>query len=297
MSLEREKQLLARSDDELVRLVERLDRDNKLPRNETRRSSERFTYRVGVIPCMTFDQSGSRRQSVIYPRNISSGGISFVHRGFLHNNTEVHLVLRKLEGDPMVIKGHVRSCRHLSKMLHEVGVQFDEKLDPAQFCEPAVIEAALAASRKRNPLPKLSGRVLFVTNSGEEQRQFRTSLADTGVAIDVAGCIGAAIDAIKTARYDVVITDDELAEVPADKIFPTFRAQGHKGPVVCLTWTLTDEHIAEFAADELTSFSQRPIDPRQLAQRLSELLPKPKPAAATPDDETAEGATPGGKAA
>ncbi len=279
MSLEREKQLLARNDDELVQLVERLDRESKAPKNDSRRSGERFTYRAGVIPCMTFDTNGTRRQSVIYPRNISSGGISLVHRGYLHSGTEIHLVLRTRDGEPMIIKGLVRTCRHLSKMLHEIGVQFEEKLDPADFCEPDVIEAALAAARKHNPLPKLTGRILFVADSADEQRQFQASLASTGVSIEIAGCIGAAIDALKTKNYDVVITDDSLEAITADKLFATLRAQSHTGPIICLTWTLTDEHTAAYDPDETTAFVQRPVDARRLAAQLAEIFPDPKSAA------------------
>jgi len=285
MSLDREKQLLAHSDEELVRLIERLDRDAKRPPAESKRSSERFAYRIGLIPCLTIDSGGVGRRAIIYPRNISAGGIAFVHRGFLHANTEVHLPLRRRSGDHVLIKGRVRACRHLSKMLHEIGVQFDEKINPSHYCEPEVIRAFFA-SRTRLAVPKVAGRVLVISDSPEEQQQCRTLLAQTGLEVDTSASAEAAA-ALKGVFFDAVIVDDELASIPPAELLRTLRAAEHAGPVICLTWTLTDEHMARFEPDDRTAFCQRPVDAPRLAQRLTDLLrppvADPEPAAETPE--------------
>ncbi len=291
MSLDREKQLMAQTDDELIDLVERLDRDAKMPKDDTRREGERFSYRAGVIPCLVFDSNGAKRKTVLYPRNISSGGIAVVHRGYLHVGTELHVVLRKREGDPVVVRGVTRSCRHVARLLHEVGVQFEEKLEPSEFCEPEIIEATLAASRRRNPLPRVDARVLFVSNSEDQLRWFRASFSSTGMDLETCDCIGAAIDDLKAGRFDIVISDDDLAEIPPEKLVPSIRAQKHEGAIVILTWTPNDEHTQTYEPDEGTRFYQRPADPRRFAAYLAAIMEGDDDAQDQPSDP------PGGESA
>ena len=287
MNFEREKRLLAPAESDLKELVERLNRESCSGAPDTRRSYDRYLYRAGVVPYVCFRADGAQHRSVVFPRNISPEGLACLHRGYIHTGAEIHFVLPRHMGEPVIVRGHIRWCRHVSKLLHEMGVQFIDTINPADFCDPSVIEAYLAAAHVEAVLPEVSGNVLVITPDREEQQLLMSGLETTGVNLTCCTYIGAGIDALKTSEFDAIICVDDLAEIPADQIVPALRAEAPGIPILTLTWTHESSDRSNLASNDQLAYVQRPVDPLAIAAMLSALLPDDNPSddQSSPADE------------
>jgi len=70
---------------------------------------------------------------VVRPRNISAGGISVFHGGFVHFQTRCVVLLRNLAGRHVAQSGEVRHATLVKASIHELGIQFDAPIDPRDY--------------------------------------------------------------------------------------------------------------------------------------------------------------------
>ena len=80
-------------------------------------------------------EGGSGVRLSVVPRNLSRGGLAFVHGRFLYPNTRVAIVLPDRQGETHRLEGKVVRCRHVSGMVHEVSVMFREEIEVERFIE------------------------------------------------------------------------------------------------------------------------------------------------------------------
>lgn len=255
-------------------LLDRLDRMVPKEQRDDRRRHARFPYRIGPT-VLRVTQNGFVTESLWVPRNLSVAGLSALYRGFLHQGVHIETVLKLVEGAPIALAGHVRSCRHVHGMLHEVGVQFEERIDPTLFCDPHVIREARRASRQSHPLPRLSARGISVSND----ERLRTTLAEllraTGMEIEEAPFLGRAMDQIKASEYQVVLCDADLEEIRAESLVTSLRSAGFSGLIVVLVARMNAQSIAAIAPDEQTEIVDKPPDIHDLGEILRVRLEAP----------------------
>ncbi|MEL7087792.1 MAG: PilZ domain-containing protein [Planctomycetota bacterium] len=79
---------------------------------------------------------------LVHSRNISSGGLGFVHDHELHPGTRCTVALQPPTGRGLIISARVAWCREISRVAEEtlrydVGVQFDRPIDVGPFMSAA----------------------------------------------------------------------------------------------------------------------------------------------------------------
>jgi hypothetical protein len=90
------------------------------------RQNERFPYRLkGCVVHMQQPGDGSPRAFLVPTRNISSGGVSFLHGGYVHTGTHCTVQLITAHGTWADVPGEVVRCSYVQGQIHEVGVKFD----------------------------------------------------------------------------------------------------------------------------------------------------------------------------
>ncbi len=198
-----------------------------------KREHARMEYQVGDVLIAIKHPGKTVARYLVTSRNLSAGGMAFLHGGYLHTGTTCFVLLTDVHGAHVKLVGTVRACRHVSKSLHEVGLEFLEKIDPQRFCgeearitsnDPDLIEIAL---------PNLSGQGLFVSESGDQRRSATSRLSATGMTVLGVGSVGDASDKLRQVGFDVVILDGAPtpSASPADAIGQV-RAAGYDGPIV-----------------------------------------------------------------
>lgn len=68
--------------------------------------------------------SGGEARFIIYPLDISTGGIAILHGSFIHPKSKVRIRLALPGGDKLPIEGLVSHCHYLRGKAHVVGVGF-----------------------------------------------------------------------------------------------------------------------------------------------------------------------------
>ena len=135
-------------DNRVAAILDRLDAvDQGAKKN--RRGSERQRYRAEQ--CVVHVQQPGANNStpyVVATRNISAGGLSFLHGTFVHQGSECVLQLTKTDGAWQNVAGVVTYSRYAEAGLHEVGVRFDGAIGLEDFvCSPGYFRRETVADR------------------------------------------------------------------------------------------------------------------------------------------------------
>lgn len=82
---------------------------------------------------------GSSAYFRVYPWDLSKGGMGFFHRAFIYPGTRCTITAKTSDGQPVLLKGEVIRCSHVSGTVHTVGVKFEMEIDPADFLGEAAV--------------------------------------------------------------------------------------------------------------------------------------------------------------
>lgn len=102
------------------------------PSDVHRRKHERYAYRCkGLV--VSIDQGNYQSILTAPIRNISNGGMAFLHRAMVHVGRSCRLQIRTPANRWIHITGKVVRARYVTQGIYEIGVQFDEEIDATQF--------------------------------------------------------------------------------------------------------------------------------------------------------------------
>ena len=118
---------------ECERLLQNLDAMPVPPGSYPVRKHDRFDYRVPDIPLCVEHPDGGKSCFLVFGRNLSEGGISFLHGGYAHPNSHCMIMLKTLDGKPVGLTGFIRHCRLIRGSCHEIGLKFEEEIDVGLF--------------------------------------------------------------------------------------------------------------------------------------------------------------------
>lgn len=88
---------------------------------------------------------GQKTSHLVRSRNLSVGGMGFIHLSFLYPDTACHIALQTRHGESVALSGRVSWCRHVSGKSHEIGFRFDQMIQIDEFIDPEVIDGPAAA--------------------------------------------------------------------------------------------------------------------------------------------------------
>lgn len=197
-----------------------------------RRAFVRFEYRCLSVRLDMLQKDGSAPSVLVATRNLSAGGISLLHSAYAHQGAEVAVYLPDLAGRIVQVRGIVRMCRHVQGIIHEVGVQFNQQIDPRQFI--LLDEDDARAARQRINASRLAGTLVCTTASDMDRKIILHYLASSRIAI-VPATTGAEGLARAAEGADVVLVDLELPDMTGEKFLASLAQAGLGVPVIVLT--------------------------------------------------------------
>jgi CheY-like chemotaxis protein len=238
---------------------------------------------------------GGCRTSAVYAHDLSTGGLSFLYPGFLHNGTAVSVALRKRAGGESVAHGYVAWCRHVGGLWHGVGVGFVTPVDPNQFVDPANPDGTepdlTVATPHPSPLTEvkphlpavggLTGRVLYLEDQELDQALLLHTVRRTKLNVATVDDVATAVSAVAAGRFDVVCVDLNLGskQPTGERAMAQMRAAGYAGPFVVITDADDDRLDRARAAGEGgtvdTQFVDKPYAAGQLLAALTAALIRP----------------------
>lgn len=200
------------------------------------RSHVRHPYRMADIPMWIEHPDGGRSLFLVYSRNLSRGGISFLHGGYLHNDSDCRIILRDRAMKPIALPGVVRHCRLISGSCHEIGVQFKEEINTAQLLvEVEYIEDDAARTNENQAPQPLTGTVLIAEHFEPDRLLLEHQLKQLGLKTFAVPTCGTALSILKNESVDLVLTGLSLLLDDGIRLIHRMRAQEYTNPIIVMT--------------------------------------------------------------
>lgn len=113
-----------------------------VPATQDRRDLDALRYPwVRPAAIRVVHPGGNATSHLVRTRNVSIGGLGFIHSSFLYPNTPCHLAMRTIHGESVAVPGRILWCRHVSGRSHELGVRFGRLLEIKEFVPADVIKS------------------------------------------------------------------------------------------------------------------------------------------------------------
>jgi CheY-like chemotaxis protein len=191
----------------------------------------------------------------IVVRNLSRGGLSFVHGGFLYPGTRCEISINTLRGDWQNIRGSVAHCRLVGGRIHEMGVKFNSSIRISDFVAD-----------------RLTGRILLVDDAPEFAALTRHHLQRRGLLVAVAPDGESAYERLTKEPFDIAIIDLELPGIDSLTLIGALRQCGMHIPVVAVSANQDPTLATSSRAAGADEFLQKPMQPKKLAATLASYL-------------------------
>jgi CheY-like chemotaxis protein len=225
-----------------------------------KRIHSRWPFRHGAIRLTLEHPGGSRSEIMVACRNLSRGGAGLLHCAYVHMGTPCIVHLPLLSGGVSAQAGTIVRCTHLRDLIHELGVCFRENIPLSDFVERDPLLGG-SSFEKVDPA-SLSGSVLAITRSEDDDRNLMQFLAETKLELRFAHSLTQAIECA-AAPPDVIMLD--LAVPEASEILNTLRKGCSDAPVIAFAeeagaavrQQLVELDVAGFLLKPLTSDSLR----------------------------------------
>lgn len=221
------------SDAKRREMISALDRAaSSSSKGESGRRHDRFEYHERDIRVTILHTMGGETHLLVHGRNLSAGGMSFLHGGFLHAGTTCRVLLKTKKGIDKLMLARVAGCRHISKNIHEIGVQFYEKIDVSDFCSSgAKIISSMSISVQ---VPELAGISVCFNDDKAERALLSGWLSATGLSVVEASSTGAMLDRIKRMPVILVVADAKSADVSVTEMVEAVRAAPFTKPLILI---------------------------------------------------------------
>ncbi len=188
------------------------------------RKYPRYPYQPAADPVVNVFHPGSKKmvRYAVSARNLSCSGFGFLHGNFVYPDTRCVVSLEKRDGQRANIPGKVAWCRLHRANVHEIGVQFAQHIEPADFLNvPDQTPGAAAPTQAI----RLIGRMLYVDGAAEDRNTMRATLHALGVQPLAVATGAEAAELLKAGvAFDVVTlaeeADDPLCAVALRKLKP-----------------------------------------------------------------------------
>jgi CheY-like chemotaxis protein len=263
------------SDTARQEFLDKLDRSASAERasrgvhKNNQRKDTRWAYRQSDIAVTVEHPAGGVSRLLLMSRNLSAGGIAFLHSGFLYPNSRCQVMLPRLDGQPHTAVGNVVTCRHVQGLIHEVCIKFDRRIEPTQFVPSP--ETAGTDAPDSVEMPELHGRVLVVDDSEMDRTLLLHHLKLAGVHLTSVSTSGAALDTVKRDVVEIVICELNLDGLDGVEFIAKLREAEFKGPVVVITAETSDERLAAAKTAGAAHVIAKPYNPEELFTVMVEL--------------------------
>lgn len=192
------------------------------PAGSERRVEERHAYRKACLIELT-QPTGNVVTLRAPTRNLSRGGLAFLHHSFLHVGTKCRVQLVNTNNRPVRVDGTVSRCEYLEGGIHHVSVCFLQPIDINAFCGKS-----------------LPPRILLVDDDPQIRRLVQLHLKSTAAEINEAENGQEALAITESQIFDMILMDVEMPVLDGMATLKALRERGYTGRIIALT-ALTGE--------------------------------------------------------
>ncbi len=252
---------------ELEQLLSDMNRTAGITVNSQRRT-RRWPMPPTKAVLTVMDAAKRVSHHLVVPRNLSSGGISFLLGGFAYKGTRCTVTLRGLDGKAHAVPATITRCQHVRGRLHDVGAAFDTGVKARDFID---FGDQHAFSVERVDVSSLKGSLLVIEDSRADQRLYAHHFKGSGLDLQFAQDGDTGLQCLADLP-DVVFTDHQLPDMTGIELITKARASGYSGPMVLITADTGPGLRAAAIAAGASEMLQKPFTPSLLHQAAAEFL-------------------------
>ena len=250
-------------------LVDELNRKSQLQHVEVERRRTRYPFNTGEVSVQVRHPNGAETTYRMLTRNLNSHGIGFILGRFVYLNTVCAIELPTLDHERITVTGKVVHCRHLSGVVHELGVAFDRPIEVENF-----IASLQQARDEAAAKPQLTGRVLIVAEFASERRLLAHLLDDLGLASVEAGNDTDMLSKLSADKFDLLVIDTDSTEDDGMSLLGAARKAGFNRPILALSINSSESARADAQMCGFAGLISKPLDATQLLLHLSKSMPQ-----------------------
>ncbi len=246
------------------------------------RRSLRVPYNVGPVRAVVRPSTGGEVVFEVYPRNISSSGVAFIHGQFVYVGSEVQIDLPMMDASEVRQTGRIVGCRHVCDVIHEVSVAFTQPLNLVDFvnlpdevadkCAEEWENACFEAGKKARKPPRLQGVCLIADDLDSNLRLLSLLIQRAGMDVVQAKDSKKILDAVRQMHVDAILLDIRLGKEDGHEVARAIRGAGYAGPILALSAHEDEKTQASIIKAGANGFLAKPCDPETLYETLQGLL-------------------------
>lgn len=251
-------------------ILDRLDTLEQQSTEQNRRQSPRFVFRPSNLAIRVTQPGGGIKECRVESRNLSASGMSFLHTSFLHTGTEVTAHLPRYRGGEELVKGKVAWCRHLAGVVHNVGIKFQARIFPKLYVNPMSLD-----THEQNEAvdhTKLEGSILLIDDQVMDRLLFEHQMKFTKIQAVTCPTSQDAIKLMSQRKFDMVLSDLNLADETGEEAFQALRETGYKGVLIALTAESSPQRIHAAQTAGASAIISKPYKLDHLTATLAAFL-------------------------
>lgn len=254
---------------QLESLLDRVDGARDEAQAPKRRRFVRWPFRQETLLLRISHPGGSIAAVKVACRNLSHGGMSILHSSFLYPGSRCAITVPHPTRGDLSVPGEVVRCNHLHRMIHEIGIKFDELLDAREFI-PAHERDGKFAIEVLEP-HDIFGRIVCADARSIDLKLIEHFLNKTRAVVSVATSVKEA-SALASRGCDLAIIGLDLPGAPlAEAIGCIRRAAGHDLPVIAVV-DQRGNMDTELREARINALLVKPLTEPALLRALGEFL-------------------------
>ncbi|MEM7623270.1 MAG: response regulator [Planctomycetota bacterium] len=217
------------SERNLHKVLDAMDQRDSGTGASANREFARWPFREERVTVTLVHPGGTEVVLNLAARNLSKGGLGVLHSAFVYPDTTCTVALSSNEGANLAISGKVTRCVHLRGVVHELGIMFDEEIDPRRVVEADVMEGRL--SYEKVEPNSIEGSVIVAEPLPGDVQAIRRAVRRTRAEmIEVDSGKAAIEEAKKGAR--VIISAFDLPDMTGGELATNVRDAGLSTAVI-----------------------------------------------------------------
>ncbi|MCP4594777.1 MAG: response regulator [bacterium] len=240
-------------------VLDSLDKSAGRDAGAANRRVARQTWRK-QLKVIVAQPGGDVRCIEVVSRNLSSGGLSFMHNGFLHAGTRCELQLVTADGAWIDVRAEVVRCRYVAGGAHEVSLRFDKPVDDSQFVSQ-----------------ELSASILLVDDAEDVLRLTGHFLSKAGAKVVTAKRGFQALKLVAEQDFDLILLDVEMPGVSGPEVAKALRERGLTVPIIAYTANDDQATREECLAAGCSEVLAKPLGKTELINAVTAFLAVEEP--------------------
>ncbi len=247
---------------------------------EQERRGIRVRFDSPGVQVTLYNPAGAGISHHVVTRNLSRRGMAFVHGRFVYANVPCEVTLHTLDGAEITLRGRVMRCRHVTGIIHEVGVIFDQSIDLSLFVDLSPQQAQQHVEERSRELSVdggelqrvAQGRALVVDPSPTDRTVFARWLMTMGFKTDPAASAAQAIEALKNGPLELVLVQTGPGPHQPMKLIERLRATRSNLPIIAMGAEGQTQRQTEASTAGADAYLQQPFESRMLQDLVEQLM-------------------------